>query len=130
MKRMTIIIIIIIISYAVIGLYSNFASAESQLNNTGVSFGNSSKMSKKSLQLSNQYIVTMKGNATESDIQHMTKFVGEKGGHVLQIYKHAIKGFSVTLPKVSASRTIAEIRGDPTVVNVEPDVEVNIARTK
>ena len=130
MKRTTIIIIIIIISYPVISLYSNFASAESQLNNTGASFGNSTIMSKKSLQLSNQYIVTMKENATASDIEHMIKFVEEKGGHVLQIYKHAIKGFSVTLPEVSANRTIAEIRGDPTVVNVEPDVEVHLARTK
>jgi hypothetical protein len=130
MKRMTILIIIIIISYPVISLYSNFASAGSQLNNTGSSFGNSAKISKKSLQLSNQYIVTMKGNASDSDIDHMINFVEEKGGHVLQIYKHAIRGFSVTLPEVSANRTIAEIRGNPRVVTVEPDIEVHMARIK
>jgi len=69
----------------------------------------------------------MRGNASESDIKHVIDFVKEKGGQVLQIYKHAIVGFSMSLPTVSANNTIAAITANPNVVKVEHDAEVKIA---
>jgi hypothetical protein len=127
MKWMTMIVIIVIFSYLVVNLSSILAYAVTQPAETKSSQGNSTKESKNSLQLSNQYIVTMKGNASVSDIEHVIDFVKEKGGHVLQIYKHAIRGLSMSLPSVSANNTVAALATNPKVVKVEHDVEVNIA---
>lgn len=127
MTMMTMIVIIVIFSYLVVNLSSILAYAVTQPAKTQSSHGNSTKESKKSLHLSNQYIVTMKGNASVSDIEHVTDIVKEKGGQILQIYKHAIRGFSMSLPSVSANDTIAAITTSPKVVNVEHDAEVNIA---
>jgi hypothetical protein len=127
MKWMTIMVIIVIFSCLVVNLSSILAYAVTQPAETKSSQGNSTKESKNSLQLSNQYIVTMKGNASVSDIEHVIDFVKEKGGQVLQIYKHAIRGFSMSLPSVSANNTVAAIATNPKVVKVEHDVEVNIA---
>jgi hypothetical protein len=127
MKWMTMMVIIVIFSCLVVNLSSILAYAVTQPAETKSSQGNSTKESKNSLQLSNQYIVTMKGNASVSDIEHVIDFVKEKGGQVLQIYKHAIRGFSMSLPSVSANNTVAAIATNPKVVKVEHDVEVNIA---
>ena len=127
MKWMTMIVIIVIFSYLVVNLSSILAYAVTQPAETKSSQGNSTKESKNSLQLSNQYIVTMKGNASVSDIEHVIDFVKEKGGQVLQIYKHAIRGFSMSLPSVSANNTVAALATNPKVVKVEHDAEVNIA---
>lgn len=121
------IVIIVIFSYLVVNLSSILAYAVTQPAETKSSQGNSTKESKNSLQLSNQYIVTMKGNASVSDIEHVIDFVKEKGGQVLQIYKHAIRGFSMSLPSVSANNTVAALSTNPKVIKVEHDVEVNIA---
>lgn len=121
------IVIIVIFSYLVVNLSSILAYAVTQPAETKFSQGNSTKESKNSLQLSNQYIVTMKGNASVSDIEHVIDFVKEKGGQVLQIYKHAIRGFSMSLPSVSANNTVAALATNPKVIKVEHDVEVNIA---
>jgi hypothetical protein len=127
MKWMTMMVIIVVFSCLVVNLSSILAYAVTQPAETKSSQGNSTKESKNSLQLSNQYIVTMKGNASVSDIEHVIDFVKEKGGQVLQIYKHAIRGFSMSLPSVSANNTVAAIATNPKVVKVEHDVEVNIA---
>lgn len=120
-------VIIVIFSYLVVNLSSILAYAVTQPAETKSSQGNSTKESKNNLHLSNQYIVTMKGNASVSDIEHVIDFVKEKGGQVLQIYKHAIRGFSMSLPSVSANDTVAAIATNPKVVKVEHDAEVNIA---
>jgi len=89
---------------------------------------NSSKVGKNELQIDNHYIVTMKGNASSLEIGHVTSLVKEKGGQVLQVYEHAIKGFSMSLPAISANNTIAAIKANPGVISVERDAEVNIAK--
>lgn len=127
MKQMTMIVIIIIFSYLVITLSCVLAYAVSQAAETKPLQRNLTTGTKNNMQLSNQYIVTMKGNTSESDIKHVIDFVKEKGGQVLQIYKHAIVGFSMSLPTVSANNTIAAIAANPNVVKVEHDAEVKIA---
>lgn len=128
MKGITIIIIIVIFSYSLTGISSTVASAARQANGTEASAGTLAKASEKFKQLSNQYIVTMKQNASTSDIEHVINLVKEKGGQVLQVYKHAIRGFSMTVPRLSANNTVAELAADPRVVKVEHDVEVHIAK--
>jgi Peptidase inhibitor I9 len=127
MKQMTMMVIIVIFSYLVVTLSSILAYAVSQAAQTKPLQGNLTTETKNNMQLSNQYIVTMKGNASESDIKHVIDFVKEKGGQVLQIYKHAIIGFSMSLPTVSANDTVAAIAANPNVVKVERDAEVKIA---
>lgn len=127
MKQMTMMVIIVIFSYHVVTLSSILAYAVSQAAETKPLQGNLTTETKNNMQISNQYIVTMKGNASESDIKHVIDFVKEKGGQVLQIYKHAIIGFSMSLPTVSANDTVAAIAANPNVVKVEHDAEVKIA---
>ena len=127
MKRMTMIVIMVIFSYLAVNLSSSLAYAVTQPAETKSLQGNSTKENKNGLQLSNQYIVTMNGNASESDIVHAIDFIKEKGGQVLQIYKHAIRGFSMSLPTESANNTVAALAANPKVVKVEHDAEVNIA---
>ena len=120
------IVIIVIFSYLVVNL-SSFLSAYAvtQPAETKSSQGISTRSTKNSLHLSNQYIVTMKGNASVSDIEHVIDFVKEKGGQVLQIYKHVIKGFSMSLPSVSAEEhcCLGTMKSIQKSSKVEHDVE-------
>jgi hypothetical protein len=129
MNRIMILAIIFIFSYLGVNLSSSSTIAVSKPIMIDSLQGNSSKVSKNDLQLNNHYIVTMKGNASSQEIGHVISLVKEKGGQVLQIYEHAIKGFSMSLPTISANDTIVAIKTNPEVISVEKDAQVNIAKS-
>ncbi len=129
MNRIMILAIIFIFSYLGVSLSSSSTIAVTRTIIIDSLQGNSSKVSKNDLQLNNHYIVTMKGNATSQEIGNIISLVKEKGGQVLQIYEHAIKGFSMSLPTISANDTIVAIKTNPEVVSVERDAQVNIAKS-
>ncbi len=129
MNRIMILAIIFIFSYLGVSLSSSSTIAVTRTIIIDSLQGNSSKVSKNDLQLNNHYIVTMKGNATSQEIENIISLVKEKGGQVLQIYEHAIKGFSMSLPTISANDTIVAIKTNPEVVSVERDAQVNIAKS-
>ncbi|HEY7570805.1 MAG TPA: protease inhibitor I9 family protein [Nitrososphaeraceae archaeon] len=122
--------IIFIFSYLEVNLPSSYTIAANVPVMIDSLQANSSKVGKNDLQLDNHYIVTMKGNATSLEIGHVISQVKEKGGQVLQVYEHAIKGFSMSLPAISANNTIVAIKANPEVISVEKDAEVNIAKSQ
>ncbi|MGQ0467389.1 MAG: S8 family serine peptidase [Sporichthyaceae bacterium] len=72
-------------------------------------------------QIKDQWIVTFDKTASESQIQSAQDGVGRRGGKVGHRYKRATRGFSATMD----SGAVAELRRNPHVVAVEPDVEVH-----
>lgn len=128
MNRITIFAIIFIFSYLGVNLSSSYAIAANKPIMIDSLQANSSKVGKNDSQLDNHYIVTMKGNSSSLEIGHVISLVKEKGGQVLQVYEHAIKGFSMSLPAISANNTIVAIKAKPGVISVERDAEVNIAK--
>ena len=129
MNRIMILAIIFIFSYLGINMSCSSTIAVTRPIMIDSIQGNSSKDSKNDLQLNNHYIVTMKGNASSLEIGHLISLVKEKGGQVLQIYEHAIKGFSMSLPTISANDTIFAIKAIPKVISVEKDSQVTIAKS-
>lgn len=128
MNRIMILAIIFIFSYLGVNMsYSSTIAVTRPIMIDSIQ-GNSSKDSKNDLQLNNHYIVTMKGNASSLEIGHVISLVKEKGGQVLQIYEHAIKGFAMSLPTISANDTIFAIKANPKVISVEKDSQVTIAK--
>jgi subtilisin len=65
------------------------------------------------------YIVVLKGNASPSTLAraHASRY-GAKVGHV---YRHALRGYSATLP----SDRVAALKADPNVAAVTPDLPVH-----
>jgi len=129
MNRIMILAIIFIFSYLGVNLSPSSTIAVTKPILIDYLQGNSSKVGKNDLQLNNHYIVTMNGNATSQEIGNIISLVKEKGGQVLQIYEHAIKGFSMSLPTISANDTIVAIKTNPEVISVEEDAQVNIAKS-
>src|SRR5215831_8711164 len=130
MKQIFVLALIIVLSYLVANLS---AAASIAVTKTIVNESSQESLSKgnsKNLELHNHYIVTMEKNTSAPDFGHVIDLVKQNGGQVIQIYEHAIKGFSMSLPAVSANSTIMAIKAKPGVVSVEKDVQVNIAPRK
>lgn len=67
--------------------------------------------------LKGRYIVVLKDDPTV-DIQAQTDDAKNQGAEILQIYKHAIKGFAIKIPNEQA---LEGIKKNPNVSYVEPD---------
>jgi hypothetical protein len=106
---------------------SALSAAPEKISNTQ-NFGNTT--SKKDQNISNQFIVTLRDNSSSSDIQDVISSVKKKGAEILQIYEHAIKGFSMRVPSTFINQTINFLNGDPRVIKVERDLKVYIAPLK
>lgn len=71
--------------------------------------------------MANNYIVTLKENASDADVDALKNQIKSAGGEITQEYS-LIKGFAAKLPEVAASL----VEKNPQVLLFEPDQEVSI----
>lgn len=72
-----------------------------------------------------QYIITLKDDVVGANLVAKA-FAAANGGTVVQVYSHALNGFTLKIPKAAAD----VLRKNPLVASVEQDAVVHIATTQ